>query len=119
MTRIGLKHVNAFRDRHGQVRHYFRRPGCKSVPLPGLPGSAEFMQAYRAALVGKTAPSLEISALRIGSGTLNAINCSPTSSSPFKNLPQKPGALGEIFSKKSAWCMAISACFASTNAASA
>ena len=38
MARIRLKHVNAFRDRHGRLRYYFRRPGFKSVPLPGLPG---------------------------------------------------------------------------------
>ncbi|MGA7490698.1 MAG: tyrosine-type recombinase/integrase [Xanthobacteraceae bacterium] len=30
--------------------HYFRRPGFKRVPLPGIVGSAEFMAAYQAAL---------------------------------------------------------------------
>jgi hypothetical protein len=52
MPSIALKHVNAFRDRHGQLRHYARVPGRKAVPLPGLPGSSEFMQAYAAALDG-------------------------------------------------------------------
>ena len=52
MTKLKLKHGNEFRDRHGRVRRYFRRPGCKSVSLPGLPGSAEFMAAYQAALTG-------------------------------------------------------------------
>jgi hypothetical protein len=33
-------------------RWYFRRRGCKRIPLPGVPGSAEFMQAYEAALSG-------------------------------------------------------------------
>jgi hypothetical protein len=42
MTHIRLSYIHAFRDRHGKVRHYFRRSG-KRLPLPGLPGSDEFM----------------------------------------------------------------------------
>lgn len=49
MARIDLPHIQRFRDRHGHLRHYFRKPGCKRVPLPGAPGSKEFMEAYRAA----------------------------------------------------------------------
>jgi hypothetical protein len=52
MTTIRLRYVDRFVDRHGHPRHYFRRPGCKRIRLPGLPGSAEFMAAYQAALVG-------------------------------------------------------------------
>ena len=51
MALMRLRYVNEFRDRHGKRRFYFRRPGLKNVPLPGLPGSAEFMDAYQAALV--------------------------------------------------------------------
>jgi hypothetical protein len=54
MTRIRLDYVHEFRDRRGRVRRYFRRPGYKQMPLPGLPGSAEFMEAYQAALAGQT-----------------------------------------------------------------
>lgn len=50
MTKIELKYVQRFEDRHGKVRFYFRRPGFKRAPLPGLPGSSEFMDAYTAAL---------------------------------------------------------------------
>lgn len=50
MTTIRLRYVDRFVDRHGHARHYFRRPGCKRIPLPGLLGSAEFMAAYNAAL---------------------------------------------------------------------
>jgi integrase len=91
MTRFRLKYLNAFRDRHGRLRHYFRRPGCKSVALPGLPGSTEFMEAYRAALEGETAPRTEIGASRTEPATVSAfvlayLDCSPTSTSHFKNL---------------------------------
>src|SRR5581483_3108334 len=47
-----LKYVHRFKDRHGKVRHYFRRNG-RRIPLPGEPGSAEFADAYSAALAGK------------------------------------------------------------------
>jgi hypothetical protein len=53
MARIRLKYINGFanRDRKDQrVRYYFRRRGNKAIPLPGLPGSEEFMAAYSAAL---------------------------------------------------------------------
>lgn len=50
MTSLKLKYINAYRDRHGNLYHYFRRPGRQGVRLPGLPGSAEFMAAYAQAL---------------------------------------------------------------------
>jgi integrase len=56
MTRIHLRYVDRFVDRHGHVRHYFRRPGGKRIALPGAPGSAEFMAAYKAALGGEDVP---------------------------------------------------------------
>jgi integrase len=91
MTKIRLEFVQAFIDRHGRVRHYFRRRGFKRVPLPGLPGSDEFMAAYRAALGAETAPRIEIGASRTIAGTVNALvaaylDCSPGSTSPFKAL---------------------------------
>jgi enterobacteria phage integrase len=45
MAVLKLKHVNSYRDRHGKQRHYFRR-GATKAPLPGLPGSAVFMEEY-------------------------------------------------------------------------
>jgi len=51
--------VDRFVDRHGHVRHYFRRPGGKRIPLPGPPGSKEFMASYKTALAGKDAPAAE------------------------------------------------------------
>lgn len=69
MTDLRLRFVHRFRDRHGKVRHYFRRPGFKPVPLPGLPGSIEFSEAYQAALAGKP---LAIAASRTIPGTINA-----------------------------------------------
>jgi hypothetical protein len=56
MTSIMLPYVQEYRDRHGKVRRYFRRPGFKRVPLPGTPGSPLFMAAYEAALAVERLP---------------------------------------------------------------
>lgn len=73
MTRILLRYVHEFTDRHGKVRRYFRRPGFKRVPLPGLPGSEEFMAAYQAALSGESAPKVENGASRERPGSVSAL----------------------------------------------
>jgi integrase len=50
MTSVKLKYVTRDRDRYGNYRLYYRRPGKPKILLPGLPGSDEFMTAYKAAL---------------------------------------------------------------------
>lgn len=49
MTKIRLPYVDRFVDRKGTLRHYFRRPGGKRIPLPGAPGTQAWMDAYLAA----------------------------------------------------------------------
>jgi hypothetical protein len=56
MTKISLDYVHRFKDRHGHLRHYFRRPGYPRVALPGRPGSTEFMAVYQAALESRRLP---------------------------------------------------------------
>jgi integrase len=70
MSKILLRFVHEFKDRHGKTRRYFRRPGFKRAPLPGLPGSEEFMRAYQSALDLKTAQRIEIGAARVAAGTV-------------------------------------------------
>ncbi len=84
MTRIRLKYVNAFRDRHGRLRRYFRRPGCKDVRLPGLPGSAEFMETYQAAISGESGARREIGASRTKPGTVAALTVAYFNSQAFQ-----------------------------------
>ena len=62
------KYVHGFIDRHGRPRFYFRRAGFKRVPLPGLPWSPEFMEAYQVAL--DDTPRAEIGARRTMPGTV-------------------------------------------------
>jgi hypothetical protein len=39
-----MKQCGGARQRPIPASHYFRKPGHKPVPLPGIPGSAEFMR---------------------------------------------------------------------------
>jgi integrase len=73
MASLRLRYVHSFIDRNGHPRHYFRRPGFERMTLPGMPGSAEFMEAYQAALAGQTAPRHNIGASRTVPGTINAL----------------------------------------------
>jgi integrase len=69
------KYVHSFiDDRYGKAkaRYYFRRRGFKQVPLPGMPGSPEFEQAYASAMAGAPSPST-VGAKRIRAGTIDAL----------------------------------------------
>jgi hypothetical protein len=75
VSRIRLRYVNAFANRNRKkqrMRYYFRRRGQKAIPLPGLPGSDEFMAAYAAALNMVPEP-VEVGASRTLPGTINAL----------------------------------------------
>jgi integrase len=84
MTTIRLRYVDRFVDRHGHARHYFRRPGCKRIPLPGLPGSPEFMTAYNAALAEDAPVSKPTS--RGEPGTFNRLSAQYFASPDFFRL---------------------------------
>ncbi len=56
MTFVKFQYITKDRDRHGNLRYYFRRPGKAKIRLRGLPGSEEFMAAYKAA-VSNEAPA--------------------------------------------------------------
>ena len=84
MARIKLRYVNAFVDRHGKVRYYFRRRGSRSVKLPGLPGSIEFMSAYQAALATVAPPPA--SPKHVIRGSLTEVTTGYFRSAAFANL---------------------------------
>jgi integrase len=76
-------HVHAFKDRHGHVRYYLRKPGLPRMTLPGLPYSPEFMVAYHHGLAGTREP---IGASRTGAGTINALAVAYYTSANFAGL---------------------------------
>jgi integrase len=63
------KYTQAWVDRDGRARCYFRRRGYPRVQLPGLPWSPSFMAAYEAALTG---PRTAIGAGRSKPGSVAA-----------------------------------------------
>ncbi len=82
MTRLRLKYVHEYLDRHGQLRRYVRKRGCKRVSLPGIPGSREFMDAYQAAL--NEAPRANYASHR--TGTMGWLAIEFCRSTEFSNL---------------------------------
>jgi enterobacteria phage integrase len=81
MTMIKLQYVKEYIDKTGKVRRYLRHKGNPSIPLPGLPGSAEFMAAYEAGLESIVKPRP-----RHGDGTIGSLVLSFYQSSAFSNL---------------------------------
>ena len=86
VTVLKLPYVQKLKCRHGHQRYYFRRAGYGRVTLPGLPGSAEFMAAYQAAIAGETAPKRVVGADRTKAGTFNALAVAYYTSADFKTL---------------------------------
>jgi hypothetical protein len=84
MTKIRLKYIHEFADRHGKVRRYVRLPGGKRFPLPGAPGTETFMQVYAAALAGAATPTAIAS--RSLPGSVDAAIASYLSSAVFAAL---------------------------------
>jgi integrase len=78
------KYVQAFIDRHGHARYYFRRTGFMTVPLPGLPWSPQFMEAYERAISGEVL-ELELPP-RVKPGSFRALAISYFRSSAFTDL---------------------------------
>lgn len=86
MTSIRLKYIHRFRDRTGTLRHYLRAPGApKRVPLPGKPGSPEFMQAYSLAIAALPATT-EPGEARTVPGSLDALAVAWYRSAEFRQL---------------------------------
>jgi hypothetical protein len=108
MTRIRLRYVNEFIDRHGKVRYYFRRLGSRSVRLPGLPGSIEFMDAYQAALATVSPPPP--SSKHVIRGSLAEIVAGYFRSAAFANLSQSSQRLYRIAQSQLLRRMAIGLC---------
>src|SRR5262245_48486647 len=96
MTKIRLRYVQAFTAR-GKPYYYFRKPGCARIKLPGLPGSAEFMDAYQAALAASAPPStINISErmFPIGTAELAWINDNIASAWPWVERIRARGSTG-------------------------
>jgi integrase len=77
------RYCHGFIDRHGKPRWYFRRAGFRKIPLPGLPWSPAFMEAYETAMAGQP---LQIGSARTRPGTVRALAVSYFNSPDFRSL---------------------------------
>jgi integrase len=97
MTKLHLRYVQAYRG-----YHYFRRRGMPVIPLPGIPGSSEFMAAYQAALAAAPLPIGK--SLRSKPGSVSAAIAEYFESRTFGNFtgntPQQRRAALEHFREK-------------------
>lgn len=84
-VRCDLPYVHAYRDRHGRMRCYYRRKGFVSVTLPGEPGSAEFLEAYSAAI---GSPVTLKASSKAAPGTIGAICLEYLSSADYIQLAE-------------------------------
>lgn len=84
MAKIELAYVKAYKDRHGKLRHYYRRKGFPTTPLPGPAGSAEFMAAYAEAEA--RAPRQPDAKVRVQPRSINALTIEYYRSSDFLAL---------------------------------
>jgi integrase len=94
MTKLHLKYVQSFGG-----YHYFRRRGSLRIPLPGIVGSAEFMEAYQQALAA--APIAIGASKRSRPGSVSAAIAEYYGSQVFRSLtggtPAKWRAILERF----------------------
>lgn len=86
MTRIRLKHIDHFVDRHGKWRYYYRPKRGARVALPGEPGSPEFMAAYEKAARGEPVEAKVGPRLRGEAGTFARLLQDYFSSPDFLSL---------------------------------
>jgi integrase len=97
MTKLHLKYVQSFGG-----YHYFRRRGSPRIPLPGIVGSAEFIEAYRQALAA--APLAIGTSKRSKPGSVSAAIADYYGSQSFRNLgggtPASRRAILERFREK-------------------
>ena len=103
-VKCDLRYVQVFRDRYGKLRCYFRRKGSEAngMPIPGEPGSPEFLAVYHRALAAT--PNAGTEPTRSKPGTLAALRELYFGSAEFKNL--RPSTQRETRYVLDALCLA-------------
>ena len=103
MMRRLPKYVQHFIDHNDYARFYFRRDGFKRVPLPGLPWSPKFMEAYEAAMDGQPP---QVAVLRKPKqGSFAELAASYFASTAYRTM--QPSTQGVYNNAIARWCKQI------------
>jgi integrase len=97
---IKLRYVHQWvdkRDGAAKPRYYFRRAGYPRTPLPGLPGSPEFMRAYELAITNQPPP---IGAGRARPGSIDALAVAFYGSASWRALSPQTRATDRLIIEK-------------------
>lgn len=87
---LNLLYILKDKDRHGNVRVYFRKRGCPKIRLPDKIGSPEFLAAYNDALNAKVASSKPPAGdRRARSGSMRALVVAYYGSAEYKALDRR------------------------------
>src|SRR5262245_11325923 len=92
-----MRYLQAYCDRHGRPRYYFRRKGQPLTPIKGAFGSQEFLANYATAM--ESAP-IAIGVKRNVAGSINSSIASYTSSLAFAKLSP---VTQRQYTKRMAW----------------
>jgi integrase len=85
--RASIKYVVEDVDRHGNVRLYFKRRGCRKIRLPAKIGTPEFWNAYNAAAEAKElAPKKQNAGRKPADGSMRALVVNYYQSDDYKRL---------------------------------
>lgn len=70
--KVNLPHIHEYRDQHGKLKRYLRRPGFQKVRLRAEPGTPEFIAEYHEATQGATPTPKPVSVRAGEPGTVTA-----------------------------------------------
>jgi hypothetical protein len=93
-VKLNLPYLVADRDRHGNVRHYYRRKGKPKIRLKGEPGSDVFLEQYRLANEGRT-PARKVLA-GAAAGTLRWLCSEYYKSAAYRSLGHRTQRVRKI-----------------------
>ncbi|MGV8832559.1 MAG: tyrosine-type recombinase/integrase [Devosia sp.] len=86
---ITLKHITEDKDRHGNVRVYFRKAGQPKVRLTEKPGTDAFLKEYRRAASGEAVASATVPKAKPSADTLSWLVSRYYDSGEFKRLSER------------------------------
>lgn len=84
--KITLQYVREDVDRHGNVRIYVVRPGCRKVRIREMPGTDAFIAAYHAAMAGEIIAKSSYKRVALAQGSFSSLCLAYYASAEWRRL---------------------------------